>query len=161
MSIKIGVLSDTHLNGVNDSLEDIYDQYLEDTDMILHAGDFVSVEVVRFLGSEKQFHGVCGNMDTIDVRDTLPPKKVIEVGPFNIGLMHGWGAKEGLEERLMNEFTGVDAIVYGHSHRPANHIKEGILFFNPGSVAGRSLMASKSIGILEVGEEISGRIINL
>ena len=105
MSIKIGVLSDTHLNGVNDSLEEIYGQYLADTDIIFHAGDFVSSDIVRFLSADKAFHGVCGNMDTADVRDTLPPRKIIGVGTFKIGLMHGWGAKEGLENRLMNEFT--------------------------------------------------------
>ena len=161
MKTRIGILSDTHLNGVNDSLEEIYDQYLADKDIILHAGDFVSVEIVRFLSAKNEFHGVQGNMDPFDVREMLPPKKVIEVGLFKIGLMHGWGAKEGLENRLVNEFSDVDVIVYGHSHRPANHMKEGILFFNPGSVAGRSMMAPRSIGMLEIDEEIKGKIIEL
>jgi putative phosphoesterase len=60
--MKIGVLSDTHLNHVTNELKEIYDRYLSDTDLILHAGDIVSIEVVDFL-SRNKFHGVHGNMD--------------------------------------------------------------------------------------------------
>ena len=46
---EIGVISDTHLNGVTRELEDIFENYLYDMDAILHAGDHVTIEVVEFL----------------------------------------------------------------------------------------------------------------
>ena len=104
MNVKIGVLSDTHLHGITKSFMNIYDKYLKNMDIILHAGDFVNVEVVEFLYGEN-FHGVHGNMDPFDVREMLPPKRVIELGSHRIGLMHGWGSSNGLEERVRSEYS--------------------------------------------------------
>ena len=161
MPTRIGVLSDTHLNRVTEDLAKIYDKYLADMDLILHAWDFVSPEIVEFFLARKDFHGVCGNMDPIDVREMLPEKKVLELGSFRIGLMHGWGSSQGLEMRLRPEFHNVDVIVYGHSHTPLNQIDNGILFFNPGTAAGYTLTQAHSIGILEISDTIEGRIIEI
>ena len=160
MKIKIGVLSDTHLNRVTKDLENLYEHYLSDVDIILHAGDYVSTEIVEFLNRDN-FHGVHGNMDPIDVREMLPEKKVIELGSYRLALIHGWGSPKGLEERIRPEFRDVDAIIYGHSHRAANHIKEGVLLFNPGSAIGYNPSSPHSIGFLEIGDTIEGRIVNI
>lgn len=160
MNLKIGVLSDTHLHGVTKSFRDIYEKYIKGMDIILHAGDFVNVEVADFLNGEN-FHGVHGNMDPFDVREMLPPKKLIELGHYRIGLMHGWGSSKGLEERVRPEFQNPDVIVYGHSHRPANHMKDGVLFFNPGTAIGYSSNGVHTIGVIHVGDEIYGEIINV
>ena len=158
MKMKIGVLSDTHLHRLTRDFRDILDQYLWDVDLIFHAGDFVSAEIVEFL-SRKNFHGVHGNMDPIEVKEILPEKKRVQVGPYRIGLIHGDGPSTGLEERIQFEFQNVDAIVYGHSHRAANHVKDGILFFNPGTATGFSFSKYHSVGILEVSETLRGEII--
>ncbi|MDY6879240.1 MAG: metallophosphoesterase [Desulfatiglans sp.] len=158
--MKIGVLSDTHLSGVTRELEEIYNRYLADTDLILHAGDIVSAELIDFL-SAHSFYGVCGNMDPAEVCDRLPPKWVLEVGGLKLGLIHGWGSSKGLEDRIRQEFQDVDAIVYGHSHRPANQVREGILFFNPGTATGHSSAGIHTIGILQVDDTIRGEIITL
>lgn len=160
MIIRIGVLSDTHLSRVTGELKEIHRRFLSHLDLILHAGDFVSPEIVDFFGHES-FHGVYGNMDPGTVRRMLPPKKVIECNTFRIGLIHGWGPPEGLEERIWPEFEEVDAIVYGHSHRPANHVKEGVLLFNPGKAAGYSKSGPRTLGILEVGDRIKGEIVTV
>jgi putative phosphoesterase len=156
--MRIGVLSDTHLRRVGRDFKIIYDQYLRDVDIILHAGDFTASDVVVFL-SKKPFHGVQGNMDSLEVKVSLPEKKVIEVGGYRIGLIHGWGSSEGLEERITGEFHGVDAIVFGHSHKPANHLREGILFFNPGTTTGFSSKGIHTLGILECSDVLHGEII--
>jgi putative phosphoesterase len=156
--MRIGVLSDTHLHRIGRDFKIIYDRYLRDVDAILHAGDFTASDVVAFL-SKKPFHGVQGNMDSLEVKVSLPEKKVIEIGGYRIGLIHGWGSSEGLEERITGEFQGVDAIVFGHSHKPVNHRREGILFFNPGTAAGFSSKGIHTLGILECGDEIRGEII--
>jgi putative phosphoesterase len=160
MKIKIGVLSDTHLRGINKGIRDIYDTYLSDMDLILHAGDIVSTEVVDFL-SRKNFQGVYGNMDPLAVKRRLPGKEIIKLGDYRLGLIHGWGAAEGLEDRIINEFKAVDVIVYGHTHCAVNHVRENVLFFNPGTATGFSSSGIHSIGVLELDQTIHGEIITL
>lgn len=160
MKIKIGVLSDTHLDKVSDELRRIKTEYLSEMDYILHAGDIVSVEVAEYL-NDGNFFGVYGNMDPHSIRELLPEKRVLEFGTFRFGLIHGWGAKAGLEDRVSGKFKDVDVIVYGHSHSPANHIRNGVLFFNPGTAIGYSSSGPHTIGILEVDEDITGRIIEM
>ena len=159
--MKIAVLSDTHISTVTRELIQIHRDYLADADMILHAGDIVSYDVVAFL-SRGNFHGVSGNMDPYDVREVLPVKKIIQAGSLRIGLIHGWGFSADLEQRISEEFEDVNIIVYGHSHRAANHVKDNILFFNPGSAIGYNPSSPRSIGFLEIeGDEVSGRILKL
>ncbi len=156
--MKAGVVSDTHLRGITDDFQWIVNTYLSDVDMILHAGDIVSVNVVEFLNNGS-FHGVCGNMDPPEMRALLPDRQVLTIGKHRVGLIHGWGSPEGLEERIRPVFQNVDVIVYGHSHKAVNHLKDGILFFNPGTATGYSASGVHSIGILEFGETVSGTII--
>ncbi len=158
--MKIGVLSDTHLNRVTEELKEIYDKHLADKDIILHAGDVVSIEVLDFL-KRNNFHGVHGNMDPSDVKDVLPEKMEIELGPYRLGLIHGYRHPYGREDRIRSEFKNVDIIIYGHSHRAVNHKKDGVLFFNPGTATGFSSSDSNSIGVLELGDIIRGEIIEL
>ncbi len=158
--LKIGILSDTHLKRPNDKLDEICQKYLFDMDIVIHTGDYVSVEVVEFLNRDN-FHGVHGNMDSHEVKQILPEKKVIEAGSHRIGIIHGWGSKDGLEEKIRDEFRDVDIIVYGHSHSAANHVKDGILFFNPGVAIGYSMSGPHTIGILEIDDMVKGKILNI
>ena len=158
--MKIGVISDTHLRDLDSQLIDIYHEYFSDVDMIIHAGDLVSTEIVDFL-SQKPLHVVQGNMDSLDVKERFPKKRIVEVSGFRLGLIHGWGSPFGLEGRIRSEFNDVSVIIYGHSHRPANHIERGILFFNPGTATVLSSSGSNSIGILDIGETVKGNIIIL
>jgi putative phosphoesterase len=61
----------------------------------------------------------------------------------------------------MAQFSNVDVIVYGHSHKPVNHIVQGVLLFNPGTASGYSSSGVHSIGILECGDTVKGEIIQL
>jgi putative phosphoesterase len=160
MNIKIGVISDTHLQRVSSEFERIFDEYLADKDLVFHAGDVVSEDVLTFLG-QKEMHAVHGNMDPFEVQRLLPGKCILELGTFRLGLVHGWGPSAGLEDRILSEFTDVDVIVYGHSHIASNHTRDGILFFNPGTATGYASSGIHSIGVLELGETITGRIITL
>jgi len=159
-TVKIGVLSDTHLHQVTRQFLDIFDRFLADMDLILHAGDVVSPDLIDFL-NEKAFHGVCGNMDPPVLKEALPERKVLNVAGYRLGLTHGWGSSKDLEDRIRPLFPSVDIIVYGHSHIAANHVKDGVLFFNPGTATGYSSTGEHSIGVLELGEAVRGQIIRL
>ena len=160
MALTIGVISDTHLTTVTREFEELCDLYLSDADFILHAGDVVSEEIVDYLDGNG-FYGVQGNMDPPEVRERLPLSRVVNAGRFRLGLIHGWGSPGGLEDRVRSRFADVDAIVFGHSHRAVNVVREGVVYFNPGTATGYSSSGIHSIGILEVGESIRGRIITL
>jgi putative phosphoesterase len=160
MVIRIGVISDTHLLRVSRDLKYIFETYLADKDLILHAGDIVSEEVIDFFQG-RALHAVFGNMDPFEVQRRLPAKSVVEAGAYRIGLIHGWGPSAGLEDRIAAEFTDVDIVVYGHSHDAANHLRSGVLFFNPGTATGYAASGIHSIGILELDDGIAGEIIPL
>jgi len=158
--MKIGVISDTHLRDVDSQLIDIYEEYFSDMDMIIHAGDLVSLGVVDFL-SQKPLHVVQGNMDSLNIKERFPKKSIVEVSGFRLGLIHGWGSPFGMERRIRSEFSDVNVIIYGHTHRPAHHIDRGVVLFNPGTATGLSVGGSNSIGILDIGETVEGKIIIL
>jgi len=158
--VKIGVISDTHLSGYDDRLRRLMDDYFYDASLILHAGDLVDIRVLdAFAG--KDVKAVCGNMDPPSVRQSLPDRLMINLNNFRIGIIHGWGWPFGLENKLLKEFGRVDCLVYGHTHRAANEVRDGILFFNPGSATDKRFASRNTIGILEIGETIKGEIIEL
>ena len=158
--MKIGVLSDTHLREPHSEFKEVIEFHFRDVEKILHAGDFVDWSVAEYLSSLKELIAVCGNMDPPDIRKAFPPKRVVELGGFQIGLIHGGGSPLGIESRIRGEFGDVNAIVYGHIHTPANHQVKNILFFNPGSPT-RSFIDRGTLGILHIGEKIEGEIIKI
>ena len=157
--MKIGVLSDTHARELEPKLAGQLEQAFAAVDMIIHCGDLTSLAVLDGLKCP-QVLAVAGNMDDAVVGQMLPAKRAIKLEGHRIGIIHGYGAPQGLEERIRNEFEEVEAIIYGHSHKPANHVKDGVLFFNPGSLSA-GYRGSGTVGILEIAEQITGRIISL
>jgi hypothetical protein len=153
----VGVIADTHLQGPTRELADLLQGPFRDADVILHAGDITEMSVLdAFAG--KEVIAVCGNMDSPSVRERLPSKRVWKAGKFRIGLIHGWGGKQGVEARVREEFAGVDCLVYGHTHVSASRREDGLYFFNPGSFSGLFPGGARSVGVLELGETITGRI---
>jgi len=158
--MKIGVISDTHLKEPHSEFRKIIEGYFKDVEKIIHAGDFIDFRIAEYLSGLKDLIAVCGNMDPPEIREAFPYKKVFELGGFRIGLIHGGGPPFGLESRVRDAFDKVDAIIYGHSHTPANHQVKEIYFFNPGSPT-RSFIRQGTIGILTIGEKIEGEIIKI
>jgi len=158
--VKIGVLSDTHLKEPHSEFKKMIEFHFKDVDYILHTGDFVDWSIVEYLTSQKELIAVCGNMDPPEIRKAFGGKRIIKLGEFQIGLVHGGGPPFGLESRVRAEFDEINAIVYGHSHIPANHQVRNILLFNPGSPT-RSFINKPTIGILHLGEKIEGEIIKI
>ncbi len=160
---KIGVISDTHIYTFKE-LPDNLVQALKKVDLILHAGDLMNVKILEGLKAiGPQVHAVWGNMDPPDLRRILPDAEIIQLKQFRIGLTHGWGAPFNLIETVKEKFRNeeLDCIVYGHSHSPRNEVRQGILFFNPGSPTDKFFAAYNSYGILELNERIAGKIIKI
>ncbi|MDD5155936.1 MAG: metallophosphoesterase [Candidatus Omnitrophica bacterium] len=162
--MRIGVLSDTH---IPERAKSIPQKILEDfktVDMVLHAGDLVTPEVLEELhGVCKEVHAVWGNMDPQEVRSILPQKEIIKAGRYRIGLTHGYGNPAYLIDNLKHEFKNdnVDLIVFGHSHTPFNEKKDDAWYFNPGSATDDIFASYKSYGIIELGDKIQTRIVKI
>jgi predicted phosphodiesterase len=77
--------------------------------------------------------------------------------------MHGIGAPVNLIDVTTEAFKNdrVDAIIFGHSHNGLNMVKNGILYFNPGSPTDKVYAKVNSVGIIEVNDKIEGRIIEI
>jgi len=160
--MKIVVLSDTHMPRTAQDLPAGVCEEIARSDMVVHAGDFVEIDVLKKLRELKPTVAVCGNMDSQAIRNELKQKEIIEVGKFRIGLIHGYGAPAGLVDTVASEFTGVDAVIFGHTHSPVNITRDGVLFFNPGSPTDTIFAKTKTFGVLEITDDsIKGKIIKL
>lgn len=159
--MKIGVLSDTHVGSVAEIPAEALAS-LRGVDMILHAGDILELGVLEELRAIAPVHAVWGNMDPAPTREGLPPKTTVVADGKRIGLIHGSGPPFGLDRRVLVQFEDVDAIVFGHSHRPMSEVLDGVLMFNPGSPTDYRFAPYRSLGILHVeGGEMLGTIVRL
>jgi putative phosphoesterase len=148
-SIRLGVIADTHIPDRLPCLPAQVREAFRGVKAILHAGDVSRPEVLEDLGRIAPVHAVAGNSDFMHLR--LPLDRVVEVGGARIGLTHGhggWGRylwqkvqylaagyDEGRYVRLAcARFQNVEAVVFGHTHRPVLRREAGVLVFNPGSL---------------------------
>lgn len=175
--MRIGVISDTHISSSNvngnryildsrlnpDFLYEIVEPYFRNVDCIIHAGDITDLSVIAVLKKFGDVYAVAGNMDSSALSHELGTRKILELGKFRIGVMHGWGGPDSLSFRIRQEFREdkVDCIVFGHSHHPYDRIEDGILMFNPGSPTDRRFAPSRNIGILHLDDKIWGEHIAL
>ncbi|HXZ95331.1 MAG TPA: metallophosphoesterase family protein [Dehalococcoidia bacterium] len=152
--MRIAVLADTHVNRLEQLPKKIIDA-LPTVDLIVHAGDFTDLQLLKELKRLREVKAVHGNMDSKELKTVLQVKEVIEIGNKRIGITHGSGGPWGIEERIRKMFESdqIDIIVYGHSHRSENKVINDILFFNPGK-------ATDSFGILTINGGAEGEIIS-
>jgi hypothetical protein len=55
-----------------------------------------------------------------------------------------------------------DVVIYGHSHIPANELRDGVLFFNPGSAGPRRFDFPIAVGVIVVDKgTVSSEIIEI
>ncbi len=159
--MKIGVISDTHIPRRAKKLPSPVLAGLAGVDLILHAGDITGQEVLEDLALIAPVKAVKGNMDIFPLAEILPSKRIIEIGTYKIGLIHGHGMGYNPLQNAKDGFrgAGVNAIVFGHSHEPYNKKHGDCLFFNPGSPTDKRWLANFSYGILHVNStEIRGEI---
>jgi len=152
--MRIAVLADTHADKLEYLPKKIVD-VISAVDLIIHAGDFTDIQLLKELKQLRDIRAVQGNMDSRELKAALPVKEVVEIENTRIGITHGSGAPWGIEERVRKVFESdrVDIIVYGHSHQSQNKVINDILFFNPGK-------ATDSFGIITIDGEAKGEIIS-
>lgn len=148
----IGVISDTH--GL---LRPEAYAALEGSDLIIHAGDVGTPEVLEELKSIAPVVAVRGNVDRGSWANALPITKVIEIGEVLIYLLHNID-----ELDIVPEAAGLHLIINGHSHRPKHTAQNGVHYLNPGSAGPRRFDLPVTVARMEIyGKEIDVEIIDL
>ena len=98
-----------------------------------------------------------GNIDGEAWAKRLPAVNVLKLPSAFIYVLHDLAQLD-----LKPEASGFAAVIHGHSHAPKQEVRNGVLYFNPGSAGPRRFRLPISVGRLKTaGKEISAEIIEL
>jgi uncharacterized protein len=154
--MKMVVVSDTHLPKKKKGLPERLLEALKDAELIIHAGDWQSINVYHELQSYARVEGVYGNVDDEEIISLLPSKKIVEAGGFRFGITHGHGKGKTTEKRAIAAFEGekVDCVIFGHSHIPIKRFEGELLIFNPGSPTDKRSQKQYTFGVFNISDKI-------
>jgi uncharacterized protein len=142
--MRIGLIADTHMPG---SLAELWPQAyaaFQGVDMILHAGDLHTLEVVDELGKLAPIYVARGNGDMDGV---------------SIGMIHHFPSPvrkspEHIFRYVEKHFGDVvpQVLIYGHTHLEGLHWVNNMLCVNPGSptLPRNQSLRLGTIGFLEI-----------
>ncbi len=136
----LGLISDTH--GL---LREAAVRALRGSDLILHAGDVGEPEILDTLRGVAPVFAVRGNVDTGSWGRGLPLTELVRAGPATIYMLHI------LQDLDINpRAAGVQIVVSGHSHKPGQTEKNGVIYINPGSAGPRRFQLPVTVGRLDL-----------
>jgi uncharacterized protein len=162
--LLLGLISDTHMTGNRRTLPAACIERLAGCELILHAGDVMTeaaLAEIEAIGPPVE--AVLGNVDSFELRRTLPPERVIVLpGDVKVGMVHDAGPASGRLARLRLRFPDSDAVVFGHSHLPLHERDGDFQIFNPGSPTQRRRSPHHSMGLARIEEgTISFELVSL
>jgi len=148
----VGVISDTHGLLRPQALE-----ALAGAQLVIHAGDIGNPDILPALARLAPVEAVRGNVDTDGWARALPETNVVEVEGRTLYLLHDLKQLD-----LDAVAAGFAAVISGHSHVPANEVRGGVLYFNPGSAGPRRFRLPVSVGRLWLSSQgIRAEIVSL
>ena len=122
--MKLAILSDTH--GL---LRPQVAEHLNTADAILHGGDINKQNIVDQLRGYAPLYIVRGNNDK-EWAEAIPHHLTVTLDGVTFYMVHN-------KKEVPVDLTGVDVVVFGHSHKYVQEEKDGILWLNPGSCGPR------------------------
>lgn len=134
---RILILSDTHGLLRPEVLE-----YLSAADLIIHGGDINTRAIVDKLGEYAPLSIIRGNNDKEWAED-LPQSLTFAVEGVRFFLIHN-------KAHIPAGLSGVDVVVYGHSHKYACQEQDGVLWLNPGSCGPRRFHQEITLAVMTV-----------
>ncbi len=136
----IGLISDTHGLLRPEALS-----ALAGSELIIHAGDIGSPDVLEKLRAIAPVIAVRGNNDREAWAKEIPEVEVVELGSILLYVIH-----DVQELDLAPASAGLAAVISGHSHRPSITELRGVRFINPGSAGPRRFKLPISVVRLTV-----------
>jgi putative phosphoesterase len=147
--MRIGLISDTHGLLRPEALA-----ALQGSELIVHAGDIGSAEVLAKLRDIAQVTAVRGNNDFGPWAETIPERAELDVDGVRLLVLHDLAG--------LRQAHGFAVVVSGHSHQPKAEKRDGVLYINPGSAGPRRFRLPISLGRLEIsGGAIEHELISL
>lgn len=137
--MKLAILSDTHGLLRPEVLEQ-----LKTADAILHGGDINKQSIVDQLRQYAPLYVVRGNNDK-EWAEEIPHDLTVTLGGVTFYLVHN-------KKELPADLSGVDVVLFGHSHKYVQEEKNGILWLNPGSCGPRRFHQEITMMMAEVSE---------
>ena len=138
--MRIGIISDTHGLLRPEAVE-----MLRGSEHIIHAGDIGAPEIIPELWKIAPVTAIRGNVDTQAWARSFAETEVVELGGLDIYILHDANAID-----LNPKAAGFAAVISGHSHKPKQEMKDGVLYFNPGSAGPKRFNLPISVGKLEI-----------
>lgn len=140
----VGVISDTHSLLRPEAID-----YLRGSDLIIHAGDIGSAEIVDELKQIAPVVAVKGNIDSGRWAEAYPDVEVTELEGKHLYVLHNLNDME-----LDPVAAGFDVVISGHSHQPKIKEVDGVLYLNPGSAGPRRFKLP--IALAKIAVSLSG-----
>lgn len=151
MSPLAAVIADTHIPRRAGALPDGLLPHLEQSDLILHAGDLMDLSLLDELAAWAPVRAVRGNLDAPDAR--LPETLEFRFGGVDMAMVHDSGPRKGRRNRMRRRFPDARVVVFGHSHIPYLEDRNGLLLLNPGSPTDKRREPYPTFGLLHVGSD--------
>lgn len=154
--MKLVVVADTHMPKMAKRIPAEILRDLEDADVIIHVGDWNTIDLYKDLSQYADVYGVYGNVDDKEIKEFVSDKILLTLQGYRIGVVHGHGDKKTTEVRALEAFNGeeVDVIIFGHSHLPLIRWSNKTLLFNPGSLTDKRKLPFYSYGVITLSEQI-------
>jgi uncharacterized protein len=160
----VAVLSDTHSPRFWKGCPSSVAAHITGADLILHAGDVCTADVLEELATYAPVRVVLGNNDRPDVAAWGAPESLeLELAGLKLAMVHDSGPAAGRVARLRRRFPEADLVIFGHSHIPMDLTENGLRIFNPGSPTDRRRQPYGTVGELTIadGKLAQARIIEL
>ena len=137
--MRLLLLADTHLPKRAKDLPAQVWAEVERADLVVHAGDWVSVDLLDRLEARSQRLLACwGNNDGPELRARLPHTARATVEGVRVAVVHETGGRAGRETRADADHPDTDLLVFGHSHIPWDTTSpRRMRLLNPGSPTDR------------------------
>jgi putative phosphoesterase len=139
----IGVISDTHGLMRPEAL-----RALGGSELIIHAGDVGDPKILDELRAIAPLIAVRGNIDQGEWASSLPENEVVERQGASLYVLHDLNQLD-----LDPAAAGFQAVISGHSHKPAIRRQNGVLYLNPGSAGPRRFKLPITVARLHLGEK--------
>ena len=150
--MRVVVLSDTHAHRFWKGCPPAVAEHLATADVILHAGDVCTPDVLDLLAGFAPLHVVLGNNDRPEVAAWGAPATLqVELGGVQVAMIHDSGPKDARTARMRRRFPTADLVVFGHSHIPMDVTGDGVRVFNP-SPTDKRRQPHRTLGLLDLAD---------
>ncbi|OBJ56426.1 metallophosphoesterase [Mycobacterium sp. 1423905.2] len=137
--MQLLLIADTHVpKRARDLPPQVWDE-VDSADVVVHAGDWVAVELLDQLEARAARLVACwGNNDGPELRARLPERADVTLDGLRFTVTHETGATTGREARMSRLYPDTDVLIFGHSHIPWDTTTAtGLRLLNPGSPTDR------------------------